>query len=221
MGPCDSLFLVVLSGWALCQSDSTLDPTDIVQKLMPSGYLPRVLKLSHAEKAEAVKQLQVAQKRATKKRSQEISFLLAALGSDYEHNRDYLINVLRGCNSTSVKNNCDDDTGAYLIWLYRHGHHEVLQPLMVVGMHSYQAALAETIGAFYADVVTRAPTRFLDALRPLAIPTQKKLCGLAGSTDGGGMAVEDLKMVRKSLRAVDDEVARRCLQEIEKANKNR
>jgi hypothetical protein len=205
----------------MCQTSSTVDRPDIVQKLMPDGVPPRAINLSAAEKGQVLEQLHLAQKSATGKRSQEVAFLLAALGSDYERNRDYLIKVLRGCNSPSIKNGCDEDTGGYLIALYERGHHEVLRPLLLAGMHNNGAALSEMLGTFYADVVTDNPREFLVAIRPLAISSQKELCELAGATDGGGMSPDDLIKVRKGLQAVDNEVARRCLREIELANKSR
>src|SRR5262249_32322414 len=65
-----------------------------------------------------------ASKHASGMRSQQIALLLAAINSDYQKNPDYLIHVLHGCTSPSVKWNCDENTGDFLIALYQSGHKE-------------------------------------------------------------------------------------------------
>jgi hypothetical protein len=192
---------------------------DIVARLLPDDNPSRLVSLNPAEKSEAIKELQSAQKHATGKRSQEVAFLLAAFDSDYEKNRDYLIHALRGCTSPSIKFGCDDNTGAFLIALYERGHKEVLDPLMLLGKDSYNATLAERLGGFYADVLTSKPTEFLDTIRRFSPKTQRRLCELAGATDGSGMAAQDLQQVRKQLKAIGDELARACLRAVEAANK--
>src|SRR6266542_334865 len=115
------VLLVAILG--VCQQ-KVVDPRsqtgsdDIVRKLLPEGFPPRIANLNPAERDVAVRQLQLKQKRATGKRSQEIAFLLAALGSDYQKNRTYLIESLRGCNTPSIISECEVDTGAFLIGLY-------------------------------------------------------------------------------------------------------
>jgi hypothetical protein len=166
-----------------------------------------------------VKQLQVAQKRATGERSQEVAFLLAAYGSDYEKNRDYLIHILRGCSSPSIKLGCNDNTGAFLIVLYERGHKELLEPLMLVGKDTNGAALAEEVGDFCSVVLLKSPAEFLDTIRRFPPRTQRQVCELAGAGDGGGMAPADLKRVRKQLTAKSDEVATRCWRGVEASNR--
>jgi hypothetical protein len=109
-------------------------------------------------------------------------------------------------------------TGEFLAYLYEHGHSEVLKPLMKDGS-SYDAAGSEFVGDFLSKLVAKSPDNFLDAVRSFPIPTQKKICYFAGSADSGGMAASDLRKARKALAAMTDDVAGRCLREIEHANK--
>lgn len=194
-------------------------PQDIVARLLPDHNARRVVDLSPAQKGKAVNQLQAIQKQATGERSQEVAFLLAAYGSDYEKNRDYLIHTLRGCTSPSIKFGCNDNTGAFLIVLYERGHKELLEPLMLFGKDSYNAALAEGVGAFYGEVLVKNPTEFLDTIRRFPPKTQRRVCELAGAGDGGGISPADLKRVRKQLTAKSDEVAAKCWRAVEAANR--
>jgi hypothetical protein len=194
-------------------------PRDIVARLLPDHNAQRIVDLSPAEKPKAVEQLRIAQKQATGERSQEVAFLLAAYGSDYEKNRDYLIHTLRGCTSPSIKFGCNDNTGAFLIVLYERNHKELLEPLMLIGKDSYNAALAEGIGDFYSEVLVKTPTEFLDTIQRFSPQTQQRVCELAGAADGGGMSPGDLQRVRRQLRAKGDDVAARCLRGVELANK--
>jgi hypothetical protein len=192
---------------------------DVVSTLLPDHNARRIVDLKPEEKSKALKRLQFAQKQATGERSQEVAFLLAAYGFDYETNRDYLVHALRGCTSPSIKFGCNDNTGAFLIVLYERGHKELLEPLMLLGKDSYNAALAESVGAFYSDVLIKNPTEFLDTIQRFAPRTQQRVCELAGSGDGGGMSPADLQRVRKQLRAKGGDLAARCLRAVGTANK--
>src|SRR5216117_1092183 len=95
-----TMLVLLMATLAVCQQKVVDQPPqtgsdDIVHKLLPEGFPPGVANLNLAERDVAVRQLQLKQKRATGKRSQEIAFLLAALGSDYQKNRTYLIGSLR------------------------------------------------------------------------------------------------------------------------------
>ena len=193
---------------------------DIVARLLPDHNPQRVPDLRPADKSKAIERLQLAQKRATGVRSQEVAFLLAAYDSDYERNRDYLIHTLRGCATPSIKFGCEDNTGALLIALYERGHKEVLKPLMLYGKDSYNASLAELVGDFYSRVLANNPTEFLETIRDMTPRAQKRLCELAGAADGSGMAPKDLQQVRKKLRATRDDLALRCLRAVESANRS-
>lgn len=192
--------------------------SDIVATLLPEHNARWVVQLSPEEKAQAVKRLQSAQRQPSGVRAQELAFLLAAYDSDYEKNRDFLIRTLRGCNNPSITFGCNDNTGTFLVVLYERGHKELLEPLMRIGKDSYNAAALEGIGAFYSDVLTKNPVEFLDTLQRLEPRTQRRVCELAGTADGGRMPPADLQWVRKQLRAKGD-VAARCLRAVEAANK--
>jgi len=216
-GPLVSITVFVLTVTLLCQTKQN-SQADIVDELMPDGVPSRMLKLSPDKQAEAVNRLEVAQKQATGKRAQQIAFLLAALGFEYEKNRDYLVQELKLCSSPSVKGRCDETTGALLIVLYQGGHQEILRPLLLAGMKS-DAALSEALGTFYSDVLTQNPPEFLHAIRGLPAASQKRLCSLAGSGDGSGMSSGALQATRKHLKAIGNEIALRCLRAVEVSNR--
>jgi len=213
-----AIILLVFSNVAICQTAPNKNK-DLVESLMPDRNPRQLVKLSGAGRIRAVKELSLEQKRVTGKHAQEVAFLLAAFGSNYDENRDYLIKSLRGCNSPSIKHDCDEDTVAFLIELYNRGHHEVLSPLLVVGSDSYSAAGLEMLGSFSSDVLTKSPNVFLDTIRPLSTKSRNRLCELAGLADGGGIAKADLRQVRKQLKAIGGNLALQCLRRVEDANK--
>jgi hypothetical protein len=192
----------------------------IVERLMPNGGVHPLLLPSPEQREHVVRQLQRMQNDASHPEAQQVAFLLAVLGVDYERNRDYLIWVLKGCNVPEVVHGCDDMTGEFLAYLYEHGHSEVLTSLMKYG-NSYNAAGSEFVGTFLSETVAKSPDIFLDAVRSFPVPTQKKICYFAGLADGGGMAPSNLRIARKALAAKLDDVAARCLREIENANKSK
>jgi len=213
---CQVSLLTAATLWpgSLFSQTSRKPQTDIVERLLLRDYPPKVASLKPDERTAAVKELEAARAYATGKRSQEIVFLLAALGSDYARNRDELINLC----TPERRDACDEDTAELLIGLYESGHREVLQPLLTMGPHS-DAALAETLGEFYGDLLSRRPLEFLTAIRPTAVRIQSDLCLLAGGEDGSGMPPNDLKQVREQLKHLGDDVALRCLEQIETVNK--
>ncbi|MBI3651693.1 MAG: hypothetical protein HY231_11805 [Acidobacteria bacterium] len=101
-----------------------------------------------------------------------------------------------------------------------------MNPLLDVGLKS-DADLAEGLGSFFADVLRQEPERFLQALLKRPVNEQLHLAWMAGVEDGGGMPGDTLQAVRVSLKRIVArnhdplaKVARRCLAEIEKANKD-
>ena len=194
-------------------------PADIVQKLLPNPNNPSSVVLPKpAERADDIKLLKEAQRDASGFRAQQLSFVLAALNVDYERNRDYLIWVLRGCDVPEIKNGCDENTGQYLVYLL-HGHRDVLAPLLDAATKDYNAVASEGLGSFFAGFAANSPDDFLAAVRSFPVAGQKRACSFAGSGDGGGMALEDLKKVRAHWGTMNDEVAQRCLRAIEGAHK--
>lgn len=190
-----------------------------MQKLIPQESIASLKLPKPSEREDVIKQLKEAQRTAHGPRAQKIAFLLAVLNVDYDRNRDYLLWVLRGCDVPEIKNGCDDMTGEYLIYLLRHGHREILAPLLDAAIEDYNAAGSEGLGGFFSEFVAASPAEFLDAVRSFPAATQRKMCSFAGSGDGGGMRPSDLRKVQASLGAMHDEVARRCLLQIENANK--
>ena len=198
------------------QSAAPAAQPDIVRILMPVGVPLRKVPAGNVPKNEAISKLNELKKSASGKRLQEISFLLAVLGSDYEKNRDYLLSLLNNC--ATRKGICDEDPGAYLVNLYRRGHNELLAPLLDAA-NTRHAALAELLGSFYSSVITRSPSAFVAAIKTRPQPEQKNLCYMAGAGDGSGMPPEEVNKVRKALRTSSDKVAKDCLAQVEQANK--
>jgi len=190
--------------------------SDIVKILMTEGVSLRKVPVGNVPKDEAINRLNEQKKNASGKRLQEISFLLAVLGSDYEKNRDYLLALLNNC--TTVRGICDEDPGAYLVNLYRRGHNELLPSLLDAG-RTRHAALAELLGSFYSSVITQTPNAFITAIKTRPQPEQKTLCYMASAGDGSGMPPADVAKVGKALRRSADKAAKDCLAQVEQANK--
>jgi hypothetical protein len=187
--------------------------------LLPDGNIRQLVMPRPSDRERVIHQLRAAQATAQGVRAQEVAFLLAVLGADYERNRDYLLWVMKGCEVSEIKHGCNDMTGDYLISLYEHGHPEILAPLLSSSVKDYNAAGSEGLGGFFSELVAKSPNDFLDAVRSFPASTQRKMCYFAGLADGSGMAPADLRKVRKQLGTMNDEIARRCLRQIEQANK--
>src|SRR5947209_15686035 len=166
------------------QSAAPAAQPDIVRILMPVGVPLRKVPAGNVPKDEAINKLNEQKKNASGKRLQEISFLLAVLGSDYGKNRDYLLGLLNNC--ATGKGICDEDPGAYLVNLYRRGHNELLSPLLDAA-RTRHAALAELLGSFYSSVITRTPISFFAGIKTAPAEEQKKLCYMEGAGDGASM----------------------------------
>jgi hypothetical protein len=191
---------------------------DIVAKLLPDGDPRRVANPDPAEKNTAIKQLRSAQKTASGERAVEVAFLLAVYGSDYEKNRDYLIDDLRGCTTPAIKSGCDGNISDYLIALYERGHTDVLKPLMLVGKNSFSPVVAENLGSFLSNLLMDSPDAFFETIRKFPADTQNDLCELAGSSNGAG-GQDKLQRIQKELKARNDELSLSCLQAIEAASR--
>ena len=185
---------------------------DIVERLFVFNEgNPRVVDLDPGQKSDVVSQLKVLRGAATGKRLQKISFLLAALQSDYITNRNYLTGVLGNCRQQPA---CDEDTATLLMGLYNMGHHEVLYSLLRAGQHS-DAALSELLGPFYQTVLISTPTDFMASLRRLDSSGRNAVCTLAGGGDGGGMDPSDFEQSQQNLKRVGNSIASDCLRHLE------
>ena len=192
---------------------------DIVARLLPDGDPHRLVDPGPAERSSAIKELQSAQKAARGSRAVQVAFLLAANDSNYDKNRDYLIANLRGCTNPGIKSGCDGKIADYLSVLYTRGHKDVLKPLMLTGKDSFSPVVAESLGGFFANLVTDGTAEFFDTMRRFPPATQKQLCDLAGTSTGDGMSAAQLQQVRKELKARGDDLSLTCLEAIEAANR--
>lgn len=154
-----------------------------------------------------------------------LSLLLTVdLAAQTPANRADALRTLKGCATRPITLGCSEDTAGYLIRLYDQGDRSLLRPLLDVGPNS-DAALAEILGEFYSNVLFRTPRTFLSAMRTRPAKQRKRLCWMAGVTDGSGMGTEMLRHVRHSLRVIssraDDplsSVATVCLANANRAN---
>lgn len=192
---------------------------DVVARLLPGDDPHRMVNLDPVQRSAAVKELHSAQKTATEMRAVEVAFLLAANNANYEKNRDFLVNDLRGCASSSVKSGCDGNVADYLIVLYERGHKDVLKPLMLAGKDSYSPAVAESLGSFLSKLISDSAGDYFDTVRRFPSDTQEQLCDLAGMADGNGLSADALGQIQKELKARGDELSLTCLQAIEAANR--
>lgn len=171
------------------------------------------------QRGRIIRELKIARESADTQRAQKAAFLMAALNEEYNQNRDYLFHVLAGCDYPEIRFGCDDMTGFYLIYLWEHGHLEILEPLLKTSIGSYNAAGSEGMGAYFGELVEKSPETFLNTVSAFQVPVQRKACYFAGLSDGGGVGAKSLAQVRKKLRGIGSEIALRCLKEIENANK--
>jgi hypothetical protein len=140
--------LVLISAFPLLAQSGQGKPQQyIVEKLLPNGGIPKVIQIRPEHRDSIIRKLKLAQGAThDAQRAQQVAFLLAALDVEYDHNRDYLLHVLSGCNYPEIRRGCDEMTGFYLIYLYEHGHQEILAPLLKTSPGSYSAAGAEGLG---------------------------------------------------------------------------
>lgn len=156
---------------------------DIVEILMPDGFPSNNMHLSALVRDESLQRLHDAQKTSTGKRAQQVAFLLATYGEDYENNRNYLKDALAGCAKPKPDTVCDSDTAAFAIDLYNRGDIGLLRSIMAAG-HGSNGDLAETLGDFYATLLAEDSTTYLYQLNLLPADDQAHLCFLAGKSLG-------------------------------------
>ena len=146
------------------------------------------------------------------------------LAGQTQGNRADALRTLKGCATRPITLGCSENTAGYLIGLYDHGDRALLRPLLGAGIHS-DGALAEILGDFYSNVLSKNTRAFLSPLRSRPAKQQAHLCWMAGVTDGSGMGTEMLRNVRHSLRVISSRrndplssVARVCLADVNRAN---
>lgn len=151
-------------------------------------------------------------------RARDIAYALAVFDTEYQRNRDYLLESLNACLSRpkeSPENDvCDGKLLDYMTNLYWRGDSALLQPLLQLA-ESRKDVILE-IGTFYANLLDRRPATTVDGLRKLPPEKQRMICKLAGA-DEYSINQPMLERVAGHLHAMGDETADRCLQEAEKA----
>ena len=212
-------FAAVLCSATHAQSGQRSSQQNLIEQFLPDGAVPKNLNVTPDRCERVIKELKRAQPTAHGQRAQQVAFILAALNVDYVKNRDYLFHVLSGCNYPEIRYDCDGTTGEYLMYLYKHGHAEILAPLLKTSVESYNAAGTESLGAEFGEMIQKSPESFLQAVSTLPVATQKRVCNFAGSGDGVGLGVKGLAQAQRNLHRIRGEVALRCLTQIEVANK--
>lgn len=198
---------------------------EILGALFPHGDWADVEELDRFDRSEVIRVISEAKPKANKERATGMAFLLAALGHEYDSNRDVLYSELIKCGDKSYPNDsqCRYLIADYLMELGRRGDASVFAALLDVADKA-DGAFAQSLGGFYSDMLAEKTEDFLKALSPRPMKEQWELCHNAGLEDGGGMNEERLREVRRSLNALIrhqslSSVARRCLSGVETANK--
>lgn len=149
-----------------------------------------------------MRSLLAVQRREVGLKHQLATYLLAAIGSDYEVNRNLLLSIWRECVSNDFSHGCDENTGDFLIKLYGQGHAELLHPLMA-GCKYADGALSEELYPFYLDRLSSETDEFLRSLARLPAPEQQKICERVGeevcAESGGGPTDESYPQTMRNL----------------------
>jgi hypothetical protein len=153
-------------------ADSNLD---IFEALVPGDAIPARLNLTPAKRTHAIKALIAARSSAGEDKRQEIAYLLATLGYEYQRNRDELLEVLKGCSHEIPTSGCDDMTGDYLMKLYSQGHKELLRPLLAA-YPTWNATLQEGLGGFMGDRMAADTREFLGLVSTFPPKSQHRMC---------------------------------------------
>ncbi len=211
-----SVAIVLLFCCTVGSGQTATAPDDETGLIDPQGVLRELaqgpldsLTPKPANRSRAVRLLQAVKRQNTGWNRQEAVYLLALLDNDYALNRDELLKVWHGCVFKEDNTDCDERTAMALIGLYKHGHKEILRPVLAGGRHS-DGALSEALGPFYAEQLKRNPRDFVSILATFPPKEQSAICWLGGAEDGGGMPPNDEHKVLANLRAVGRNVANRC-----------
>jgi len=144
--------------------------------------------------------------------ARDIAYALAVFGSDYQRNRDYLVELLGSCLSRPKESPeddvCDGKLLDYLTNLYWRGDNRLLE-ILLQSADSRKDVILE-IGTFYANLLDRHMAAALQGLSLLPNEKQELICRLAGEDD---LSIDSPKFerVKKNLGEAHNEVADRCL----------
>jgi hypothetical protein len=155
-----------------------------------------------------------------------LMFALSPVLAQAPKNRNEALRTFRACirPNRPASLDCSEEFVANVIDLYDRGDYSLLKPLLDAGLSS-DGALAEELGDFYSNVLSRNPRRFLASVKSRPAKQKHQLCWMAGATDGSGMGTTMLRNVRRSLRVISSRrndllssVARVCLADVNRAN---
>lgn len=157
---------------------------------------------------------------ATGERARDIAYALAVFDSEYQRNRNYLLEKLNSCLSrpkdSPEDDVCDSRLFEYVTNLYWRGDETLLGQLLKLA-DSRRDVIGE-IGTFYSNLLERHTADVVHGMQGLPIDTQLMVCGLAGRDDLA-MDGPKLQRVANKLKATNNEVADRCLLEAERTSK--
>ena len=197
----------------------------ILRALFPNGDWPEVDELDRFDRTEVIRVIGEAKPKAHNERATAMSFLEAALGHEYNSNRDNLFTELDKCADKAYPHDsqCRFTIAEYLMELARRGDASVLPALFDI-TDKADGAFSQSLGGFYSDMLAERSQEFLTMLSHLPKKEQKIPCESAGWEDGGGMGEERVNEVRKSLTQLMrhqslSSLARRCLSGVEAAHK--
>ncbi len=183
------------------------------------GCDPGVVTISHrTPPASVIKLLQDEQPTASAERARDIAYALAVYNVEYQHSRDYLLELLNACLSRPRESPeddvCDRRLLDYATNLYWRGDSTLLPKLLQ--MADPREDVIGEIGTFYAGLLDRRTPIAVEGLQGLSNAKQETICRLAGEDDFS-IDAPRLNRVGKQLHNMGGEVAGRCLREAERA----
>ena len=190
---------------------------EILTVLLPAdGTWADVSQLDKYDPSEVITAMKGAKPHASGDRALAITFLLAALREDYQANKSKLLTALSDYRRQAYSGNCVECIADYLSELAKRGDTSLIAPLLEVSDLA-DGALAESLGVFYSDTLSRQPKEFLVAATRLTTESQELVCELASREDGGGMSDNTFRAVKRSLNTIGRQntrlavAARRCI----------
>jgi len=186
------------------------DPNGIIHQLAPDDWPSAQFAIDPLDRAMVIRLLSEAKRVETGWHKQLAIYFLICLDQNYSENIRDLLRFWR----SGVG---DEDTMGLIILVYKHGHQELLEPILKAGQHS-DGALSEELGDFYGDELTSHTRVFVSALSGFSPKDQDSICWLAGGADGGGMGAEAEARAVHNLMALKSAVSSRCARNVRKGN---
>ena len=185
------------------QSALTAKQQKIIQTLIPDNS-PDERQLKKFKRAAVIAALKVAQRDTFGREAANYAFLLACLHENYAANKARLLTIVRSC--TKYKPNdldyaCDEDAAWYLHKLYLKGDDSIVKPLFGLEPRG-GAALSQTLGAAYAEIVAKDVALYLQTLSIFSLAKQKNIIEMTIQQDGSCTPKCLPAKVRKGLRQI-------------------